>query len=165
MNHRVLLGVVCLVVVYGGLAHAIDVRLPANGRPALMFQAPDGWIVGEEKSGGIRGVVNRIPATVALSIVLAKDARDPDRFLAEEMQGAGGVVPSRIGDVEIAGYKGSLYESAGRSQSGTPLSVKYMIARVRPAHILGVTQITSADSSEADRKLAAALIASMTVRP
>jgi hypothetical protein len=68
-----------------------------------MFQVPDDWTIGNESPMWIINLVNRVRATIALSITITADTRDPEDFITQEMTGAGGAEPVNKGSAMIGG--------------------------------------------------------------
>lgn len=150
-------------LVLGPTAHAEEVRLPRAGTPALTFQVPDDWTVGDERGRWIVNIVNALPASVAFSITITADARSPSAFIVQEMTSAGGSVPIHVGKIRIAGLDGELFESAGAASSREPLQMKYLVARVGGGYLLAVTQMTGPSATAADLAAAESLIGSIRV--
>jgi len=144
-----------VAVVYS--APAGDLRLPATGQPAVTFRVPDKWFVDDENNG-VRTILNRVPATIAFTFTVAKDARDPDAFIAGGASASAGPGPKRIGDADIDGCQGGLYTSTGKANSGTTVTFTTSVVRIDKTHLLAVTRMTSPKATAADLNLGKELL-------
>lgn len=165
MNVRYLLlilSLLCLSVTAVRSADSRELRLPATGQPAVTFKVPDKWIVVPE-GDGVLSVLNSVPATVVFTLTVAKDARDPDAYITQELDSSDGPVPKRIGDTEIDGCRGGHYTATGKANSGTTVTFDIHVLRIDEAHLLSVTRMASDKTSKADLALGDELIKSIKV--
>jgi hypothetical protein len=128
----------------------------------VTFKVPDNW-VGASEGEGVLSVLNRVPATIGFTLTVAKDARDPDAYITQELADSGGPAPKRIGDAEIGGCRGGHYTATGKANSGSTVTFSIHVVRIDESHLLNVTRMTSEKTSKADLALGDELLKTIKV--
>lgn len=154
---------VCAAAMLAATVHAREVRLPSTGSPALIFQVPDDWIVGDERGAWIINVVNALPSSVAFSITITADSREPEEYITQEMTKAGGDEPVHVGKAKVGGFDADVFESTGLSPSNQQLHLQHIVAHIDAGYLLAVTKITAPNGDPKEIAQAEELIKSMRI--
>jgi len=151
-----------LLITITSPASAKDIWVFSSGKPSLHAKIPDGWTVGREHEGGLN-VIDRYPAHIAFSFHLLRDARSPEDFVAQEMQGAGGTVPTQKKPIQLAGLSGWLFQTTGKNPSGVELETDHYVARLDSTYLIAIAVVYPPDAPQSDHAIIQDVLDSITL--
>lgn len=149
-------------------AVAKDVRFPAAGNPAFSLRIPDDWTTEEGDDDSL--LVASGDHSMAFTLLLETSDKPWDDDALDEiatvaLRVAKASPPKRKEAASISGFPGFSYPSATTNDAGEVVRLTLYIIRIDKTHLALFNRIEAADNSPAQRKIAEAVLRSMTISP
>jgi len=149
-------------------AVAKDVRFPATGNPAFSLRIPDDWTTDEGDDDSL--LVASGDRSMAFTLLLETSDKPWDDDALDEiatvaLKVAKASPPKRKDATAISGFQGFSYPSATTNDAGDVVRLTLYIIRIDKTHLALFNRIEAADNSPTQRKIAEAVLRSMTIIP
>ena len=166
-------GLSVVVALYAALfaaqaAVAKEVRFPATGDPSFSLRMPDDWTTDEGDDDSL--LVASGDHSMAFTLMLETSDKPFDDDILDEIATVALKVgkaapPKRKETTSISGFPGFSYPSATTNDAGDIVGLTLYIIRIDETHLALFSRIEAADNSPAQRKIADAVLRSMTISP
>jgi hypothetical protein len=146
------IGLIAGFLAAGAASEAREVRYPASGMPAFVFQIPDDWNTRLDSSNNM--IVGAADHSSGFSFSLIEYEGDLEQAAVLVMKAAGAVGTSKLGPASIGSSKGYEYFATITNQTGANIGVHLIIVRVDPKHIATATLVATLTATKEQRQAA-----------
>jgi hypothetical protein len=137
-------------ILAAGSAQAREVRYPASGTPAFVFQVPDDWNTRLDSSNNM--IVGTADHSGGFSFSLIEYSESIETAAPIILKSAGAVGVTKLGPAHIGPCKGFDYFGTITNSTGAQISVHLVIVRVDSTHVATATLIGVLSSTQEQRK-------------